>query len=311
VATVAGLTLSFDFPTTPQSFQSGFLCCEGFVTRLNPSGTALVYSTLFGGVDMDRVHAITLDSSGAATFVGQTWSEQGQAFPTTKGAFQEKHTTSPSECFLSRLGPSGDRLFYSTVFGGSDTDGGGGYLMMGVDLDAMNAATVGGTTGSADFPVTPGAFDTAPFGPTGLPKGGFVARFDLLPKGVSKFGASTPGCAGPLAAGVTSMPWVGNPTFGMTCLDAPPNGLGFLGIAAGSLATPVFASGAAVWIDPSALVLLPLLANAKGFVEVVVPLPAGFVVPGMQGFLQFFWPDPCAPGGISASNALEVVVQPP
>jgi hypothetical protein len=153
--------------------------------------------------------------------------------------------------------------------------------------------------------VTPGAYNG------NWQVGMFITRFDMLPKGVTKFGASTPGCAGPLAAGVTSMAYPGNPDFGVTCLDAPPNAVGFIALSAQGLPAPATVSGAKLWVDPAGLVpLLPVLSNGLGFARVSAAIP-GTIPIGAGAYLQFLWLDPCAPGGVSASNALEIVVQSP
>jgi hypothetical protein len=85
-----GHTTSSGFPTTPGAFDTSFngggpyYYGDAFVTKLNASGSALVYSTFLGGTDDDRATAISVDSAGAAYVAGGTASSD---FPTTSGAF--------------------------------------------------------------------------------------------------------------------------------------------------------------------------------------------------------------------------------
>jgi len=85
-AYATGETGSSNFPITPGAFQTslrGF--GDAFVTKLNSSGSALVYSTYLGGSDYDDAEAIAVDSAGNAYVTGRTTSND---FPTTTGAFQ-------------------------------------------------------------------------------------------------------------------------------------------------------------------------------------------------------------------------------
>ncbi len=153
-AYIAGETGSSNFPTTTGAIsrvRSGAF--DAFITKLNPAGSALVYSTYLGGSEVDFGQAIALSSDGAnnAYVVGATRSPN---FPTTVGAFD---TTANGEfdIFVARLNPSGTALVYSTLLGGSDMDGASGLA-----VDAQGNAYIGGGTPSSDFPVTPGAFAT-------------------------------------------------------------------------------------------------------------------------------------------------------
>ncbi|TYP73299.1 SBBP repeat-containing protein [Paenibacillus methanolicus] len=151
-AYVAGFTASTDFPTTPGAFDTTFNASfEAFVTKLNPAGTALVYSTYLGGSGSEQGLGIAVDLSGNAYVAGFTSSAD---FPTTPGAF-DTTLGGLQNAFVTKLDPAGSALVYSTYLGGSVTDQGSGIV-----LDASGNAYVTGSTQSADFPVTPGAFDT-------------------------------------------------------------------------------------------------------------------------------------------------------
>ena len=142
---VTGVTNSSDFPVT-----SGALATaapgggDAFVAKLSPS-FALQYSTYLGGGSPDSGAAIAVDSTGAAYVTGQTAST---AFPVTQGAFQTSSQGGVSDCFISKLNPTGSTLVYSTYLGGNALD-----LCAGIALDASGNAYVTGSTNSDIFPV--------------------------------------------------------------------------------------------------------------------------------------------------------------
>ncbi|WP_412675522.1 SBBP repeat-containing protein [Alkalihalobacillus alcalophilus] len=151
-AYVTGITASTDFPTTSgafsESYNGGF--SDAFISKLNPSGTGLVYSTYLGGNDTDEGYEIALDEGGNAYVVGYTTSPD---FPTTTGAFDPSYN-GIGDAFISKLNPNGTGLVYSTYLGGSSFDEG-----QGIKVDEDGNAYVVGYTTSADFPTTAGAYD--------------------------------------------------------------------------------------------------------------------------------------------------------
>jgi hypothetical protein len=153
-AYVTGFTNSTNFPTTVGAFQTtyggGF--GDAFVTKLNPTGAALVYSTYLGGSDDDEGLGIAVDALGNAYVTGVTFSTN---FPTTAGAFQTASGGSV-DAFVTKLNPTGSApLVYSTYLGGSGLDEG-----LGIAVDALGNAYVTGDTTSTNFPTTVGAFQT-------------------------------------------------------------------------------------------------------------------------------------------------------
>ncbi len=139
-AYVTGYTFSLDFPTeNPSQVYAG--SSDAFVTKLNPSGSALVYSTYLGGRGDDLGAAVAVDSSGNAYLTGATDSLD---FP-TQNAFQSTNAGG-TDAFVSKLDPSG-ALSYSTYLGGSFTDVG-----QGIAVDGSGSAYVAGSTISVDFP---------------------------------------------------------------------------------------------------------------------------------------------------------------
>jgi len=173
-AYVAGTTASIDFPVTGSADQktfagespscassSGFACGDAFITKINATGSALVYSTYLGGSGDDDAFGIALDSAGNAYVSGYTGSTD---FPTTPGVVQTAFGGTTGGCnqvfpcgdaFVAKLNPAGSELIYSTYLGGSDWD-----YSEGVAVDAFGNAYVTGLTGSVNFPTTPGAFQT-------------------------------------------------------------------------------------------------------------------------------------------------------
>jgi len=104
--------MSSDFPTTAGAFDTSFNggIYDAFVTKLNPSGSALVYSTFLGGSSSEMAFNIALDASGEAYVTGYTYSSD---FPTTAGAFDTIYKGN-YDAFVTKLNPSGSALVYST-----------------------------------------------------------------------------------------------------------------------------------------------------------------------------------------------------
>jgi hypothetical protein len=157
---VAGQSASPNFPTTPGAFDTGLGGnVDGFVTKLDHSGAALVYSTYLGGGGQEELQGVAIDGLGEAYVTGHTSSSD---FPVTPGAF-DTTLTGGTGGFVTKLNAAGNALAYSTFLGGSDEDS-----PRAVVVDAAGQAFVMGLTQSSDFPVTPGAFDVAFRGPDAL-----------------------------------------------------------------------------------------------------------------------------------------------
>jgi len=151
-AYITGDTQSMHFPTTPGAFQTNLAgSYDVFVTKLNASGTGLIYSTFLGGNNYERGTSITVDASGAAFITGITGSSN---FPITPGAFQTIHRGG-DDAFVLKLNATGSGLVYSTFLGGNQWDD-----SQAITGDTSGVATVTGLTRSSDFPTTPGAFQT-------------------------------------------------------------------------------------------------------------------------------------------------------
>lgn len=176
-AFVTGDTLSSNFPVTPTAYQIVYGGTgpnnfgDVFVSKLNPAGSALVYSTYIGGDGDESAAAIVVDKTGSAWVAGSTASDD---FPTTSNAIQRIYGGPPAssaffgDAFVLRLMPNGSALAFSTFLGGSGDDGSGGLAVKGGN------AYIIGSSGSTNFPITAGAFQTSCG--TACALDGFVAK---------------------------------------------------------------------------------------------------------------------------------------
>jgi hypothetical protein len=135
----------------------------------------LLASTYLGGGEEDRGMCMKLAAGGEVYLAGYTASAD---FPTTTGAYDTTYNGGDFDLFVSRFDSGLTTLEASTFLGGSGDEG---YFYSGLLLDGNGDVYVTGNTPSADFPVTPGAYDTTYNGGTSGPYGSgdvFVARFD-------------------------------------------------------------------------------------------------------------------------------------
>ena len=127
---------------------------------------ALLYSTYAGGTSFEQATGIAVDPMGNAYVTGLT---QSSDFPVTWGAFQEA-LQGTQDAFVLALDSDGG-LIYSTHLG---TNSAGAQIA----VDSASEAVVVGTTRSASFPTTPGAFQSSYPGSNGEPMVGFVTKFN-------------------------------------------------------------------------------------------------------------------------------------
>jgi len=147
-AYVTGVTTSTAFPVV-SPFQAACVidsfgrCQDAFVSKLNATGSALVYSTYLGGNHDDFGFAIAVDAAGNAYATGWTASTD---FPVTPGAFQTS-SRGDLDIYVTKFDPSGSALVYSTYLGGSQRE-----QDPSIALDLSGNAYVTGSTTSVDFP---------------------------------------------------------------------------------------------------------------------------------------------------------------
>jgi hypothetical protein len=180
-------------PVTPTCYSSNV---SAFVTKLNSTGTGIVYSTFLGGYAYAYATAIAVDSAGRAYIAGDEaeycspgYTYQG-CFPTTSGAVIAGSSTggrSPQYAFVAAFDPTGAQLLYSTIFGDENgfgcLNGCGPTWGTGVTVDASGNFYLVGDTMAGKLPTTTGVIQ-----PVGVPLDptngvyvtawrGFVAKF--------------------------------------------------------------------------------------------------------------------------------------
>ncbi len=149
-AYIVGSTSSTDFPTLNPIQKNLAGSSNGFVTKLNPSGSALLYSTYLGGGTGDFASAVAV-ASGAAYVTGGA---ENPSFPTTIGAFQPACGSDGTcngglyDAFVTVYNTAGSGYVYSTFLGGAGIDQG-----LGIAVDAAGGAYVTGLTQSTNFPL--------------------------------------------------------------------------------------------------------------------------------------------------------------
>src|SRR3990172_762714 len=152
------------FPTTPGAYDTTHNGnWDVFVAEVDPTGTALLYSTFLGYNAQDVGYGIAVDGVGNAYVVGRTNSD---GFPTTPDAIS-RGKNGAYDGFVARLSPGGDALNYSTFLGGLLID-----FAKSIALDSAGSVYVTGETDSPDLPVTAGAWDLGLDGTDA-----FVAKF--------------------------------------------------------------------------------------------------------------------------------------
>jgi len=146
-AYIVGSTSSTNFPIL-NAYQVAYAggSRDAFVTRLSPSGSALVlaYSSYLGGSGSDYGIGVAVDGSGAAYVAGVTTST---SFP-VKSAYQTTNA-GDHDAFVTKLSSSGSSLAYSTYLGGSGWEV---VYRTGIAVDGSGSAYVTSDTDSTDFP---------------------------------------------------------------------------------------------------------------------------------------------------------------
>lgn len=147
-AYITGETNSKDFPTKNpfQATNKGARFFSAFVTKLNPEGSDLTWSTYLGGSGSIQVgKGIVVDAQGYAYVTGTTNSND---FP-LKSAFQKTNKGRNFTAYVTKFRPTGDALLFSTYFGGS----GGFDEANGIAFDGVDVLALVGDTNSKNFPL--------------------------------------------------------------------------------------------------------------------------------------------------------------
>lgn len=141
---ITGWTDSQNFPTTPSAYRNtpaGYR--DAFVTKVNATGSKLIYSTYLGGTNYDAGNAIAVSASENAYITGYTNSTN---FPTVSAAYGN-YSGGYHDAFVAKFNASGSHLIYSTYLGGNNDDVG-----CGVAVDTSGNAYITGMTWSTNFP---------------------------------------------------------------------------------------------------------------------------------------------------------------
>jgi uncharacterized protein (TIGR03437 family) len=166
-AYIGGYTNSTAFPLTPGAYQS---TCNGnncaFVTKLNPKGTGLVWSTFVEVADY--FGAIQLDAQGNVYVVGYS-----------SEFFQGVNALQPglvSGGFVSELDPTGATLLFSSLVGAAGVGVNGNSSLSGLAVDALGNIYVAGNMIGATLPTTPGVVQPSYHGGSGAFGDGLIAK---------------------------------------------------------------------------------------------------------------------------------------
>lgn len=131
-------------------FGHGFLPIT--IEKIRMSSASSDYTTYLGGSMGEDATKVAFDNEGNSLLIGQTPSED---FPITGNAFQSEYGGGNWDGFIAKFSPSGELLFSSYL-------GGSGYEhVTTVIADSENNIVLAGTTGSANFPITPDALDSS------------------------------------------------------------------------------------------------------------------------------------------------------
>lgn len=142
-AYITGYTYSNNFPVKNNifSYKDIGYYSDVFITKINPSGTDLIFSTYLGGTNTDRGYSIDVDAKGNVYVVGTTLSNNFY----TRNPIQSSKS-GVVDSFLTKISPSGTEVIYSTYLGGSNYE-----IAESVDIDSSGNVYVAGVTNSSNF----------------------------------------------------------------------------------------------------------------------------------------------------------------
>lgn len=272
------------------------------MTKFDPSGSTLVYSTYLGGNFWDEGRGITVNAAGSAYITGVTDSlnfpTQNPYQPVLGGGY---------DAFVTKLNSTGSGIVYSSYLGG----GGNSYFSsdygQDIGVDVFGHAHVTGYTESFSFPLQ------NPFqGIYGGFKDAFLAKLETLPLGVNRYGLTTAACQGTIAIDITDIPKAGI-TVNIISTNAPPNGQGVLLLGSSQDVMGTIIAGVTLHVNlaQQPVLTLPVTSDGNGYGQMTVPIPAGAI--GLTAYGQFIWANTSTCGGngtLSASDALAITVQP-
>jgi hypothetical protein len=175
---IVGRGDSPDFPTTTGVYDTALAGVDATVTRMEPTGSALVFSTFIGGSGLEVPRSLAVSSDGSIAIAGYTTSMD---YPVLANAYDQTFN-GIQDAFASVLKPDGSDLVFSTLIGGTCGDN-----FYGVTFSSSGLIVAAGGTCSPEFPVTPSAFDTS----MGGGADGVVTWFDPAQSGPAQLVCST------------------------------------------------------------------------------------------------------------------------
>ena len=151
---VTGYVFQSTYETTPGAFQTTCPACTNtapaaYITKIDPTGTKVVYSTFLGGQGYTQPFSIAVDAKGDAVIGGRT---EAADYPIKNNVGSGAFNTGTSAGFVSSLTPDGSALNFSSVFAGES-----GSVVFSVAIDPSGNTFFAGNTNSSSYPVTPGA----------------------------------------------------------------------------------------------------------------------------------------------------------
>lgn len=174
-AYTAGMCFGPSYPLSPGAFQVNYMGGTGYggdisVSKFNPTGSNLLYSTYLGGTGNESAESIIVDNLGELVIFGRTHSTD---YPITSGVFQTSNAGNV-DLIVTKLNTTGTGLVASTYLGGTQDEGVNGGVFLGglhynysddlrgsVIVDDSNNVYIASNTVSNNFPVTTGCFQSA------------------------------------------------------------------------------------------------------------------------------------------------------
>jgi IPT/TIG domain-containing protein/beta-propeller repeat-containing protein len=164
-AYIAGSTISTDFPMENAYQSGGITNSVAFLSKFDPTGTTLLYSTYLGGTGESYSMGVAIDGSGNAYVTGYTFTS---AFPIVNGLQTANNNVTGGNAFVARIDTTQvgiSSLVYSTYLGGGGNASSWGDAGYGIATDQRGRAYVTGQTTSdasiVPFPTTVSAYQSS------------------------------------------------------------------------------------------------------------------------------------------------------
>jgi len=161
---IGGYTSSSNYPTTSGAFDTSYNSTDGIITKLTPTGNALVYSTFIGGTSSEYCYTLKVTADGFAFAGGYTSSSN---FPATSGAWDTSYNS--TDGWVAKFNQNGSGLVFATYLGGTSSD-----YVYALDISYDGKAIVTGYTSSSNYPTTSNAYDNS-YSSTDI----FVTKFNF------------------------------------------------------------------------------------------------------------------------------------